>query len=545
MRKLAELGYEHTARAPGDLFPRSVLRTLEQAVAFPAGERYAVIAADLDLLRAAADLRHPARLGRAGGGIPAGRADSPVGGLGRGGPACRAGSDALENNGLAAYRGDGVLSRWVGGLVEGRLPPLPPVLAGLLVTGVLAALGLGNLPGILVLTPIEAMMLAALGARHPHDGRLDWLVPALLLAGEGVFLAALGLARHVTPWVVFALLAAVLMRHVDLACRARAGRGIPADVRGLGWEGRHAAGRGGRPGRDHAVRLRRPFGISLGAFHLGFPHRMARANRAGPRGPGTHGPGIHERRRRVIGMVLAAGAGRRLRPDTDALPKALLPVDGEATILDIALRNLAAVGLREIVIVVGYAADVVRDRAAALEREHGVRLTLVDNDRAEEWNNAYSLWLARDHFAAGALLVNGDTVHPVSVEKTLLAAARPGGPGIVIAVDDVKRLADEEMKVIVDPDGRLTRITKLMDPALAHGEYIGATLIGARAAAPLAEALEATWRRDPSLYYEDGYQELADRGGVIAVAPIGEVDWVEVDNHDDLRRAREIAALRR
>ena len=122
-------------------------------------------------------------------------------------------------------------------------------------------------------------------------------------------------------------------------------------------------------------------------------------------------------------MVLAAGAGRRLRPDTDALPKALLPVDGQVTILDIALRNLAAVGLRDIVIVVGYAADAVRDRLAGLERQHGVRLTLVDNDRAEEWNNAYSLWLAREHFAAGALLVNGDTVHPVSVEKTLLAAA--------------------------------------------------------------------------------------------------------------------------
>ena len=267
----------------------------------------------------------------------------------------------------------------------------------------------------------------------------------------------------------------------------------------------------------------------------------------------------------MIGMVLAAGAGRRLRPDTDALPKALLPVDGEVTILDIALRNLAAVGLREIVIVVGYAAAAVRDRSAALERAHGVRLTLVDNDRAEDWNNAYSLWLAREHFAAGALLVNGDTVHPVSVEKTLLGAARQASPGqaspgqaspgqaspgqassgqtdILIAVDDVKRLADEEMKVIIDSAGRLTRITKLMDPALAYGEYIGATLIGAAAAAPLAAALEATWRRDPSLYYEDGYQELADRGGAIGIAPIGEVEWVEVDNHDDLRRAREIAA---
>jgi choline kinase len=246
----------------------------------------------------------------------------------------------------------------------------------------------------------------------------------------------------------------------------------------------------------------------------------------------------------LIGMVLAAGAGRRLRPDTDALPKALLPVDGQVTILDIALRNLAAVGLRDIVIVVGYAADAIRDRAPDLERDHGVRLTLVDNDRAQEWNNAYSLWLARDHFAAGALLVNGDTVHPVSVEKTLLSAAGAGGrqAGLILAVDDIKLLAEEEMKVVIGADGMITRITKLMDPALAYGEYIGATLIGADAAAPLATALEATWRRDPSLYYEDGFQELAERGGAIAVAPIGDIEWVEVDNHDDLRRARVIAA---
>ena len=196
--------------------------------------------------------------------------------------------------------------------------------------------------------------------------------------------------------------------------------------------------------------------------------------------------------------------------------------------------------------VVGYAADAVRVRAAALEAEHGVRLTLVDNDRAEEWNNAYSLWLAREHFAAGALLVNGDTVHPVAVEETLLeAAGQDQGSGIVLAVDDVKPLADEEMKVVLGPDGRLARITKLMDPAEAHGEYIGATLIGAAAAAALADALEATWRRDPSLYYEDGYQEFADRGGIIRTAPIGKVDWVEVDNHADLGRAREIAPLYR
>ena len=240
----------------------------------------------------------------------------------------------------------------------------------------------------------------------------------------------------------------------------------------------------------------------------------------------------------MIGMVLAAGAGRRLRPYTDTLPKALVPVDGDTTILDIALGNLAEVELTDVVIVVGYRAGAVEERKAALERTYGVRITLVHNDKAEEWNNAYSMWLAREHFADGVLMVNGDTVHPVSVERTLLDSR---GPDVLLAVDDVKRLADEEMKVVLDADGRLRRITKLIDPATAHGEYIGATLLEPAAAGPLADALKATWERDPGLYYEDGYQELVDRGGKIVAAPIGAVDWVEVDDHDDLAKARRIA----
>jgi choline kinase len=242
----------------------------------------------------------------------------------------------------------------------------------------------------------------------------------------------------------------------------------------------------------------------------------------------------------MIGLVLAAGAGRRLRPLTDTLPKALVPVDGGTTILDIALRNLAAVGLSDVTVVVGYRADAVEERRADLEARHEVALTLVYNQRAEEWNNCYSLWLARDHFAGGALLVNGDTVHPVDVEKVLLKH-QGLGQGVVLAVDAEKKLAEEEMKVTLDGQGRMRRITKLMDPADAYAEYIGATLIEAEEAGRLADALEATWRRDPDLYYEDGYQTLVDGGGVVYVAPIGTMPWVEVDNHDDLTRAREIA----
>ena len=247
----------------------------------------------------------------------------------------------------------------------------------------------------------------------------------------------------------------------------------------------------------------------------------------------------------MIGLILAAGAGRRLRPYTDTLPKALVPVDEERglTVIDLTLANFAEVGLTEAAIVVGYRAEAVRSRQADLEAEYGVKLHLVENDKAEEWNNAYSLWCARDYLKQGVILANGDTVHPVSVERTLLAAREQPGydARILLALDTVKSLADEEMKVVWSARTGVERITKLMDPATATGEYIGVTLIEPEAADELADALRVTFERDPQLYYEDGYQELADRGFRVDVAPIGDVSWVEIDNHDDLAKGREIA----
>jgi choline kinase len=215
----------------------------------------------------------------------------------------------------------------------------------------------------------------------------------------------------------------------------------------------------------------------------------------------------------------------------------LLPVDSDRSILELALDNLRAVDVTDITVVTGHRAEAITQRVPTLERRYGVRLTPVFNPRYAEWNNAYSLWLARDAFRDGALLVNGDTVHPASVEESLLAAR---GPDVLLAVDREKRLGDEEMKVVLSEAGSLRRIGKDVDPATAHGEYIGLALIEPAAAGPLAEALEATWRRDPSLYYEDGWQELVDRGGQVHVAPNGAVDWVEVDDHSDLARAREL-----
>jgi choline kinase len=237
--------------------------------------------------------------------------------------------------------------------------------------------------------------------------------------------------------------------------------------------------------------------------------------------------------------VLAAGQSQRLRPYTDSLPKTLVTVDGESTILDIILANMAKSGITDVTLVAGYAAEALDARVPDMSSRHGVTIDTIYLDRFDR-NNAYSLWLARDRFAEGALLVNGDTVHPVEVEATILSAPSDGA-ALLLALDVTKQLTDEAMKVTRDGDGNVARITKQMPVEAAHGEYIGVSLIGPAIADDLASALEETWQRDPNQYYEDGYQTLVDRGVPVGVAPLPPLEWVEVDDHADLQRARDLA----
>jgi choline kinase len=239
-----------------------------------------------------------------------------------------------------------------------------------------------------------------------------------------------------------------------------------------------------------------------------------------------------------VGLVLAAGAGRRLRPHTDDLPKALVPIGDDLTILDVTLANFAHVGLEQAVIVVGYRRERIIERVAALEESTGLSIEIVENERAEEWNNAYSLWTARSWLEHGALVANGDTLHPACVARQLLAGG--SGDAVRLAVDTVKVLGEEEMKVEVDAERSVRRISKHL-PFDSFGEFLGVSFVPHAVAAPVTDALERTWRADPSRYYEDGYQLFADEGGEVRAEPVGDIPWTEVDDLADLAVAQELA----
>jgi choline kinase len=234
------------------------------------------------------------------------------------------------------------------------------------------------------------------------------------------------------------------------------------------------------------------------------------------------------------GLVLAAGAGRRLRPHTDCLPKTLVTLDDGTTVLDRILGNFSASGLTRASIVVGYCADAVEARIDDLQSRYKVELELIVNDHPEDRNNAYSLWCARDALSRGVLMSNGDTLHPPTVQHRLLA--EPFSHNICLAIDDVKVLGDEEMKVALGNQGALQHISKSL-PHDSSGEYIGVALIPATAAPLLIDALERTWQQDASQFYEAAFQHLATTGAVIETRSIGTVDWIEIDTLEDLDRA--------
>lgn len=78
-------------------------------------------------------------------------------------------------------------------------------------------------------------------------------------------------------------------------------------------------------------------------------------------------------------MILAAGRGERLRPLTDELPKALVPVAGRP-VIEHHLRALAAGGFRQVVINLGHLGGQIRDH---LEDGGGFGLAIRYSDEGD------------------------------------------------------------------------------------------------------------------------------------------------------------------
>ncbi|MFC4049429.1 DUF5941 domain-containing protein [Actinomadura syzygii] len=141
---------------------------------------------------------------------------------------------------VRAHRDDGPASLMLGLAARGRLAPLPGAVLAAAATGVLLAARPDGGPAPALFAPAVALMLVGPSAAHPHDGRLDRLVPPITRGIEYGYLAVLGFAQAVPAPLVYVSITVLALHHHDIVRRVRRGRPPQEWVprAGLGWEGR-------------------------------------------------------------------------------------------------------------------------------------------------------------------------------------------------------------------------------------------------------------------------------------------------------------------
>ena len=236
----------------------------------------------------------------------------------------------------------------------------------------------------------------------------------------------------------------------------------------------------------------------------------------------------------MIGVILAAGMAKRLRPLTDTKPKCLLEVGGK-TLLQRTVDAMATAGINEFAVVTGYRGNMIRDFLTIHYPQFTIRF--LDNVDYANNNNIYSLWMAGQIVRGQAfLLMDSDILcDPAAVVRIA------SEPEAALAVNR-HELGEEEMKVVVDNQMRITEISKTCRPEDAMGESVGIEKMTANYSEALFRELDQMILQEGliDIFYERAFERLIPQGHTFRVIDTTDYFSYELDTPEDLQRAQEL-----
>jgi choline kinase len=232
----------------------------------------------------------------------------------------------------------------------------------------------------------------------------------------------------------------------------------------------------------------------------------------------------------VRGIILAAGRGRRLEPVLPDKPKCLLPF-GNKSLIQHQIAALVQNGITDIVVVVGYEQQQVRDHL----KDQLCSIAYIENPIFDSTNTIYSLWLCREFFNDDFIYFNADVLFDYRIVKRLCEGS--GGSWLACVPG---QCGQEEVKVIVREGLQITEIGKHMPSEQCYGEFIGIAKFAKEDNMRFAEILDAcvqdqsTWK----YFFEYAVDKLC-RENVLSAVDISDLPATEIDFPEDLQRAKE------
>ena len=212
----------------------------------------------------------------------------------------------------------------------------------------------------------------------------------------------------------------------------------------------------------------------------------------------------------MIGVILAAGMAKRLRPLTDACPKCLLKI-GERTLLQRTVDAMIAAGINELVVVTGYRAEMIRE---FLTKQYpSLNIHFIHNADYEHNNNIFSLWMTRPYTEGkDFLLSDSDILFDPQLIRAVLTTE-----GNALALNR-HECGEEEIKVIVDDENRIMELSKTFQELEQMIEHEG--LI--------------------DVFYERAFERLIPQGHTFRIVDTTNFFSIELDTPEDFENAKQL-----
>ena len=236
----------------------------------------------------------------------------------------------------------------------------------------------------------------------------------------------------------------------------------------------------------------------------------------------------------MIGVILAAGMAKRLRPLTDTQPKCLLKV-GERTLLERTVDAMTGAGIQELVVVTGYRGEMIRQFLT----DHYPTLTIhfIHNADYEHNNNIFSLWMTRPYTdGKDFLLMDSDILLDPLLVKSIVEQA-----GTALALNR-HECGEEEIKIITDNEGRVVELSKTCSISDSIGESVGVERIASDYSTALFRELEQMIEHEGliDIFYERAFERLIPQGYHFHVVDTTDFFSIELDTVEDFERAKEL-----
>lgn len=232
-------------------------------------------------------------------------------------------------------------------------------------------------------------------------------------------------------------------------------------------------------------------------------------------------------------IILAAGIGSRLGTVHDG-PKCLLEFAGRS-LLARHFDALAGLGIEDVTLVLGHAADSIVDAARAAAR----KAPLVHYNPDYREGSMLSLWHARQSLLGGddVLVMDADVLCDPRIMARLVDSPRAN----CFLLDRDFEPGDEPVKICLE-DNRIVEFRKRIAPGLGYnsvGESVGFFKFDAATATRLARIVSryaAGGGRDQP--HEEALRDLAlEAGEAIGVEDVTGLAWIEIDFPADVTRA--------